>query len=139
MVPWVIKGKPSNAMQGSGKEGQKKVVSHRHRRKQSPRNEGRRTEEYSRLDVEKMYSGVPSPTKISKQGPSIKEIRELETPGEGNSLDSEEKDVETTRTFQRYYHLYRSGELERDVIEAGGRVVDSGYERDNWWAIAIRG
>ena len=39
-------------------------------------------------------------------------------------------------TFQRYYHLYRRGELEEDITEAGGVVVDSGYERDNWWAIA---
>ncbi|KAF2491361.1 S-adenosyl-L-methionine-dependent methyltransferase [Lophium mytilinum] len=40
------------------------------------------------------------------------------------------------RTFQRYYHLYRKGELEEDVVVAGGAVVESGYEKDNWWAIA---
>ncbi|KAL8670104.1 MAG: hypothetical protein Q9168_005331 [Polycauliona sp. 1 TL-2023] len=43
-----------------------------------------------------------------------------------------------TKTFHRYYHLYRQGELEHDVVEAGGQVVESGYERDNWWAIAMR-
>ncbi len=42
------------------------------------------------------------------------------------------------RTFYRYYHLYRAGELDSDVGEAGGVVLDSGYERDNWWAIAVR-
>ena len=42
----------------------------------------------------------------------------------------------TEMTFNRYYHLYREGELERDIRQAGGMVVDSGYERDNWWAIA---
>lgn len=36
---------------------------------------------------------------------------------------------------QRYYHLYKKGELEADVISAGGITVESGYERDNWWAI----
>lgn len=36
-------------------------------------------------------------------------------------------------TFERYYHLYRKGELEEDVIAAGGQVLESGYERDNWW------
>ena len=41
-------------------------------------------------------------------------------------------------TFHRYYHLYCSGELERDIIAAGGVVVESGYEKDNWWAIALR-
>ena len=38
-------------------------------------------------------------------------------------------------TFHRYYHLYREGELEEDVAAVGGRVVASGYERDNWWVV----
>ena len=42
------------------------------------------------------------------------------------------------RTYHRYYHLYRSGELEGDIAKARGTVIDSGYERDNWWAIAVR-
>ena len=40
------------------------------------------------------------------------------------------------QTFLRYYHLYESGELERDIAAAGGRVLEHGYEKDNWWAIA---
>lgn len=43
-----------------------------------------------------------------------------------------------SKTFNRYYHLYRQGELEQDIAEAGGLVIESGYEKDNWWAIAIR-
>ena len=43
-----------------------------------------------------------------------------------------------TKTFHRYYHLYRRDELEQDIAEAGGTVVESGFEKDNWWAIAIR-
>ncbi|KAI4287836.1 MAG: hypothetical protein L6R35_002907 [Caloplaca aegaea] len=43
-----------------------------------------------------------------------------------------------SRTFNRYYHLYRQGELEDDIAEAGGKVLMSGYEKDNWWAIAVR-
>lgn len=42
------------------------------------------------------------------------------------------------KTFQRYYHLYREGELEADVRSVGGVLVDSGYERDNWWVICKR-
>ncbi|KAL9614115.1 MAG: hypothetical protein Q9167_001400 [Letrouitia subvulpina] len=38
--------------------------------------------------------------------------------------------------YNRYYHLYRQGELEHDILQAGGCVIDSGYEKDNWWAIA---
>ena len=42
---------------------------------------------------------------------------------------------EGDQTFERYYHLYHQGELEADVVEAGGHVVECGYERDNWWAV----
>jgi len=48
------------------------------------------------------------------------------------------EDGSTEKTFQRYYHLYRSGELEDDIVGVGGQVVDSGYEKDNWWAICQR-
>ncbi|MCJ1403636.1 tRNA methyltransferase, has a role in tRNA modification [Xylographa trunciseda] len=50
----------------------------------------------------------------------------------GNRFDGKEE----VQTFHRYYHLYRQGELERDIIEAGGFVIESGYEKDNWWAVA---
>jgi tRNA (uracil-5-)-methyltransferase TRM9 len=38
-------------------------------------------------------------------------------------------------TYQRYYHLFKKGELEEDVVEAGGDVCEGGYEKDNWWVI----
>ena len=41
-------------------------------------------------------------------------------------------------TYNRYYHLYRQGELEENISQAGGVVESSGYEKDNWWAIAFR-
>ncbi len=44
--------------------------------------------------------------------------------------------IETT--YQRYYHLYKKGELEDNIISAGGEIVRAGYEKDNWWAIATR-
>ncbi len=40
------------------------------------------------------------------------------------------------KTFQRYYHLYKEGELEDDVRAVGGQVISHGYDRDNWWAVA---
>ncbi|KAJ5105159.1 hypothetical protein NUU61_002506 [Penicillium alfredii] len=43
---------------------------------------------------------------------------------------------EQSQTFHRYYHLYQAGELEHDISSAGGRVLESGYDKDNWWAIA---
>ncbi|OIW27942.1 S-adenosyl-L-methionine-dependent methyltransferase, partial [Coniochaeta ligniaria NRRL 30616] len=48
--------------------------------------------------------------------------------------ETEEKEKE--KTYQRYYHLYRKGELEEDFEAAGGVVLESGYERDNWWVVA---
>lgn len=61
--------------------------------------------------------------------------------GEGESdgerrADGEGEAKEEEKTFQRYYHLYRKGELEEDVEAAGGSVLESGYDRDNWWVIA---
>ncbi|KAM0440723.1 hypothetical protein ACHAPT_000024 [Fusarium lateritium] len=48
------------------------------------------------------------------------------------------KGEEPAGTYQRYYHLYREGELEEDVVAAGGKVEESGYERDNWWVVCSR-
>ena len=48
------------------------------------------------------------------------------------------EDGSTEKTFQRYYHLYRSGELEEDIVGVGSEVFESGYEKDNWWAICRR-
>ncbi|KAI1766601.1 S-adenosyl-L-methionine-dependent methyltransferase [Hypoxylon sp. FL1150] len=58
--------------------------------------------------------------------------------GEADKKDGgEEKEaVAGDTTYQRYYHLYRKGELEEDVVTAGGEVLGSGYEKDNWWVIA---
>lgn len=56
--------------------------------------------------------------------------------GEGNG-EGEDEDIDTT--YERFYHLYREGELEEDMRAAGGRVIESGYERDNWWVIGGHG
>lgn len=39
---------------------------------------------------------------------------------------------------QRYYHLYKEGELEEDVKTAGGMVLESGYSKDNWYSIITK-
>ena len=57
--------------------------------------------------------------------------------GKGYKPDQQEKIASNVEvTFQRYYHLYRKGELEANIEAAGGRVLHSGYEKDNWWALA---
>lgn len=56
--------------------------------------------------------------------------------GKSGDASSTGSGQSSDRTFHRYYHLYRKGELEDDVRAAGGHVVEAGYEKDNWWAIA---
>ncbi|KAL5046970.1 hypothetical protein BDW71DRAFT_206793 [Aspergillus fruticulosus] len=56
----------------------------------------------------------------------------LKTPNSEDTPDTQPK------VFHRYYHLYQAEELERDIESAGGCVLESGYDRDNWWAIATR-
>jgi tRNA (uracil-5-)-methyltransferase TRM9 len=40
--------------------------------------------------------------------------------------------------YERYYHLYKEGDLEADVEAAGGRTIKSGYDKDNWWVVMGR-
>lgn len=53
--------------------------------------------------------------------------------------EEEEKEPELKRikkdesAFQRYYHLFKKGELDELVKEAGGTILESGYDRDNWY------
>lgn len=54
-------------------------------------------------------------------------------------LESGEVSEAKETTYQRYYHLYKSGELDESIRMAGGEVINSGYEKDNWWAIATPG
>lgn len=72
-------------------------------------------------------------SKKGKKGSRAKAGAEEPTPEAENS-----RPPEGDRTFHRYYHLYRKGELEHDLEAAGGKIVASGYEKDNWWAIAER-
>lgn len=76
----------------------------------------------------------------SRRGWTEKDEQDVMVPwvmrGKKTSKDSQAPE---DRTFHRYYHLYRKGELESDVKAAGGSVVEAGYEKDNWWAIATPG
>lgn len=77
--------------------------------------------------------------KKEKEGKKVrgkKEVGAEEQGKEGEGAKSEEQPQD--KTFLRYYHLYRKGELEGIIEEAGGKVVEAGYDRDNWWAITER-
>ncbi|KAG9195381.1 tRNA (uracil-5-)-methyltransferase TRM9 [Alternaria panax] len=71
----------------------------------------------------------------------LKQKKEIEKGRRKKRDESQPDDKETPKldgdkTFLRYYHLYRKGELESDIEQAGGVVLESGYEKDNWWAVA---
>ncbi|KAI0181366.1 hypothetical protein GGR52DRAFT_32117 [Hypoxylon sp. FL1284] len=72
---------------------------------------------------------------VMKQNKTAKKKSKDEVDTKEGGVEDEEKPTGDT-TYQRYYHLYRKGELEEDVVTAGGDVQDSGYDRDNWWVIA---
>jgi tRNA (uracil-5-)-methyltransferase TRM9 len=79
---------------------------------------------------------------VLKQKKEKKKSRQRKGEGAGDEDGEGKENGEEDsgdKTFLRYYHLYRKGEWERDIVEAGGTVVESGYEKDNWWAIASHG
>ncbi|KAF2262904.1 uracil-5--methyltransferase TRM9 [Lojkania enalia] len=77
---------------------------------------------------------------VIKGGQKAKRVKgQRKRKSEAEHQDSEEQTLAEqlqSKTYMRYYHLYRKGELRHDIEEAGGVVIDSGYEKDNWWAIA---
>lgn len=80
-----------------------------------------------------LQGNKPKAKKKQKNKPKDGDSTPAPTEEEANDPPSEEP-----KTFHRYYHLYRKGELESDVEAAGGVVVESGYEKDNWWAVMKR-
>ncbi|KAF3483565.1 tRNA (uracil-5-)-methyltransferase TRM9 [Arthroderma uncinatum] len=72
--------------------------------------------------------------------PKIKKGRGKKNPNDmpTNEATEEPKPKQETApvTYLRYYHLYKENELENDIAAAHGRILDHGYEKDNWWAIA---
>ncbi|OAX80972.1 hypothetical protein ACJ72_04692 [Emergomyces africanus] len=74
--------------------------------------------------------------KNSRRGWDAGDNQDVIVPWVRKEKGGDNKSANSTKTFHRYYHLYESQELERDIDAAGGHVLDHGYEKDNWWAIA---
>jgi tRNA (uracil-5-)-methyltransferase TRM9 len=96
---------------------------------QTPRaqKKGTRGQKTNKDDVSVATAGGESPTSTASTVPA------------GEGAGTAPRGASNDPVFQRYYHLYRRGELEEDVLAAGGVVITSGYERDNWWAVAANG
>ncbi|KAI1318962.1 tRNA methyltransferase, has a role in tRNA modification [Mortierella claussenii] len=49
---------------------------------------------------------------------------------------TEAPELAATPVYNRYYHLFHKGELEELIIKTNkASIVQSGYDRDNWWCI----
>lgn len=47
--------------------------------------------------------------------------------------ETEKINNDDSSSFQRYYHLFKKGELDELVKEAGGEILESDYDRDNYY------
>lgn len=88
------------------------------------------------------------PWVLKKNQPKKKKTKRTKHKEEQHQEEKEdfktEEQNETTsepvadETKYRYYHLYKKGELAANCVAAGGRIIEEGYEKDNWWCIAER-
>lgn len=76
--------------------------------------------------------------KSSRRGWDKGDDQDIMVPWVTKSQTPRDTPAAEPKVYHRYYHLYQGSELERDVENAGGRVLESGYDKDNWWAIAAR-
>lgn len=128
LVPWVLKPSSESSRQsqpanGAKKSGKKKM---KEQAVEKAQQDGQ-AEMQTRLDLSAGSDDAAThPNHTVQQGTSAED--QVDQPSE----------VKPPQIYQRYYHLYHQGELEEDIVSAGGEVVKNGYDRDNWWCIAKR-
>ncbi|KAL4881513.1 S-adenosyl-L-methionine-dependent methyltransferase [Aspergillus karnatakaensis] len=76
--------------------------------------------------------------KSSRRGWDKGDAQDIMVPWVLKNSSPEDAPEAQPKVFHRYYHLYQAEELEKDVEGAGGCVLESGYDKDNWWVIASR-
>lgn len=62
-------------------------------------------------------------------------IKRLKIDPGSNSDQTREDQTNASESFQRYYHLFKKGELDELVKEAGGKIIESDYDRDNYYIV----
>lgn len=132
LVPWVktMKDKPKEKAKPAAKPESKSQKKKQRKQRQvagsaetAEATEAAEKQPQQEQPSEPQTAGQPTPEPAQK-------------PAESQKEESQPKEPFVPPTFHRYYHLYREGEVEEDVVAAGGRVVASGYEKDNWWVVA---
>lgn len=108
LVPWVLKGRQQQPGSAKPKKQQHKI------------------------DV----SAVPPQERA--QYIAEKKRQRQEQLLKSQSQPGQQQQQQQQQTKYRFYHLYREGELEEDCRAAGGIVVATGYERDNWYVVVKR-
>lgn len=128
LVPWVLKSPTESSRQGKPDKQKKKGKKRRDDTLLDHQNDGQVVEDHA----QETPSAGPQDDTAKASGNVTQPSLESHT---GNEPSNEHK---TEQVYHRYYHLYRQGELEEDIVSAGGEIVKSGYDRDNWWCVARR-
>ncbi|XBW35503.1 hypothetical protein QEN19_001076 [Hanseniaspora menglaensis] len=125
LVPWVLEGefkanKTENELNKKSREG-KKIIKERSKPDLST------VPKEQRSEVIRLWKEEQS------------EIRRIEAENEVKRAEEkkqQEEELKKKNTKYRYYHMYKAGELEGNILQTGlFEIVRAGYERDNWWCV----
>ncbi|KAL6925853.1 hypothetical protein ACO0SA_000455 [Hanseniaspora valbyensis] len=129
LVPWVLEGEfketkseeeTKNNNKNVPKEGKKAI-------KERSKPDLSNVPKEKRSEVIRIWKEEQAEKRRLK---AEKEARELE------EKKKKEEEIKLKNTKYRYYHMYKSGELEENILRTEiFEIVNSGYERDNWWCI----
>lgn len=121
LVPWVLEGEFKQEQEVKAPKESKKVVKERSKPDLSD------VPKEQRSEVIKKWKEEQAELRRIQQEKELKELEEKK---------KKEEEIKLKNTKYRYYHLYKEGELEDNILRTGlFEIVKSGYERDNWWCI----
>lgn len=121
LVPWVLEGEFQNEKIEKASKQSKKAI------KEITKPDLTNVPKEERSNVIKAWKEEQAELRRLKQEQELKELEDKK---------KKEEEIRLKNTKYRYYHLYKEGELEDNIIKTGlFDIVDSGYERDNWWCI----
>lgn len=121
LVPWVLEGEFQNEKIEKTPKQSKKAI------KEITKPDLTNVPKEERSNVIKAWKEEQAELRRLKQEQELKELEDKK---------KKEEEIRLKNTKYRYYHLYKEGELEDNIIKTGlFDIVDSGYERDNWWCI----
>lgn len=132
LVPWVLKPPSESSRQGKPENKTKK------KGKKKKREDNAADEQYDKQNGQHLIESDPSIGDKADSSSHHDEDTPANTDADNNTTTPQHSNKNAEQVYQRYYHLYRQGELEEDIQSAGGEVVENGYDRDNWWCIARR-